>query len=355
MKTLCANTRATKIRNQRVFHTSVNCSARSDGKMKIRRTKKCNERKLDVFLMGGGLKGAYQYGFFKRVYDQYPDIPVNNVYGVSVGAINAVAILLKDMTILDYYWQNESPEELHPFDTIMNHWDTDEGFGRQEYGILNHISMFVTNLSLFHSVNRSPFEDLWNFDLTASERELIRKKLHLIAFDSKNNKMVVISNISNAIEFSSAIIASTNFPGLVKHTNTDKSKENTSSPQSYIDGIFADNASILKYIINSDANHQDSYVQQLLVLNIQQDIDVFSMSGPSVITNMDDTETRMSNHAIIDVYGPNWKKYGIGFWKGQLLSCCASKEEVDMMVSMGMEDAESYLHDQLWISNTRYS
>jgi predicted acylesterase/phospholipase RssA len=99
----------------------------------------------NVYLSGGGMKGAYQYGFFKQVYREYPDFPIKNIYCMSIGSINALPIAVKKMEILSSYWE---PENSSPILKVLNAWPS----------VLDAIS----NKTLFHSMNVDPFNKFYD-------------------------------------------------------------------------------------------------------------------------------------------------------------------------------------------------
>jgi predicted acylesterase/phospholipase RssA len=174
----------------------------------------------NVFLSGGGMKGAYQYGFFKKLYEHYPNFPIKRVYAVSVGALNAIPILLKRTDILDTYWSNK---DIKPLDAISNDWDFVKS---TKYKNLLRAMAYFTHGSLFRSVNISHLEKLLN-TFSSDELNYIRKKLIIISYDSKNQKPV-FSRCTSIRKICEAIKTSTCFPGLYK-------------PESdIIDGIFYD-------------------------------------------------------------------------------------------------------------------
>ena len=82
---------------------------------------------FDVVLSGGGMKGAFQYGFFRRLYELVPDFEIRRMFAVSVGAINAVPILTRRMDVLADHW--ERGDGAMPYDTAVTDWDSVRGEG----------------------------------------------------------------------------------------------------------------------------------------------------------------------------------------------------------------------------------
>jgi hypothetical protein len=292
-------------------------------------------KRTDVLLTGGGLKGAYQYGFFNRLYNRHPTVPIDRVFGASVGAINAPAVLLGRMDLLDEYWQNTSGA--HPFDTIMNSWDSrhhhskytpqnnDNNYHKgsndnnyHRYGIISNIHQIVNEGSIFRSLRREPFEELWRCGLSDDERTLLASKLNIISYDRCFGDTVVFRGYHSAEDFSAAVLASTNHPCLVRIDNT------------FIDGIFADYDTVLAYIRHTSHNN-GAESSNLLILDLQS----YGDTGSFQLTGLYNTH--------VYTFKPDWNRLRR---MNHFLSLCASRSEIDYMVSMGGEDADAFMDIQ---------
>ena len=264
-------------------------------------------KRTDVFLTGGGLKGAYQYGFFKRLYEIYPSAPIDRVFGVSVGAINAPAVILRRMDILDNHWQSESGS--HPFDTIMNSWCSRFPHPSR-YTLLGHAHQMLMERSLFRSLCHHHFEDLWRNGLSDVERNMLSSKMGAVAYDSCFGDTVLLEGFRSAETFSASFVASTNHPVLFPLRGP------------LLDGIFADYSVILAHIKRTA---RPLGTTDLLVLNLHTSD---TSLGPHV------------NTPGTYIYTPDWTRLRGG---GRLLSMCATRFDVDCMVTMGGEDADTFL------------
>ena len=174
----------------------------------------------NVFLSGGGMKGAYQYGFFKELYVRWPDFPIKKVYAVSVGAMNSVPIVTRRMDALDKYWCNQ--DTLHPFDTIADDWEDFNGFTpaikveidgfikwskpAKRFGALFKYG------SMFKRVKREPYETFLK-DIDAEGWHSLKTKLVIISYDKVARKSIYTQS-STIEEIVDSIQASTRFPGL---------------------------------------------------------------------------------------------------------------------------------------------
>jgi hypothetical protein len=162
----------------------------------------------NVILSGGGMKGAYQYGFFKRVYELKPDFKINRIYSVSVGSLNAIPILVNKMHILDKHWDHPT---LLPFDTIVNDWESVTSTNIY-YRNLQRARAFIKHGSIYNSLNIEACASIIE-NLDADEFKEVQKRLIIISFDSINNKMVFDRCWSRKSTVTS-IKHSSLFPGL---------------------------------------------------------------------------------------------------------------------------------------------
>jgi hypothetical protein len=186
----------------------------------------------NVFLSGGGMKGAYQYGFFKELYVRWPDFPIKKVYAVSVGAMNAVPIVTRRMDALDKYWCNE--DMTHPFDTIVDDWEdchdcTNKNKNKNKNSqkcTPNRFRALLKHGSVFKQVKREPYETFLK-DIDADGWDMLRKKLVIISYD-KINKKTMCMPCSTIDEIVESVQASTRFPGLFDTVDA-----------THVDGTFA--------------------------------------------------------------------------------------------------------------------
>jgi hypothetical protein len=165
----------------------------------------------NVFLTGGGMKGAYQYGFFKKLYQRWPDFPIKRVYAVSVGAINALPVVTRKMHLLDEYWCNEKHM---PFDMIANDWDYINNAPTDAAKISLRSKSLMLNGSLFESLNLEPFEKFIDC-LDENQLHDVREKLVIFSHNIKTKRPVVTRCTSKA-KILEGIRTSSMFPHLFK-------------------------------------------------------------------------------------------------------------------------------------------
>ena len=154
------------------------------------------------------MKGSYQYGFFKRLYEVVPDFKINKMYASSVGALNAVPIIIRKPYLLDKHWNRK---EVLPFDTIAVDWDgvTSEN---SQYRNVQRARAFIKNGSIFKALDTRPCYDLMDC-LDDEELKHVENNLLILCFDTKKEK-VVYRKCRNKDEIVEAIRFSTMFPGL---------------------------------------------------------------------------------------------------------------------------------------------
>lgn len=170
------------------------------------------KKPINIILSGGGMKGAYQYGFFKRLYELNPNLKINKIYGVSVGAINSIPIVLKRIDLLDKHW---NATDISPFDTIVKDWDTvcDNVYLKS----IQRMMFFFMYGSLFYSLNSIPFYNIFK-ELSLEEIHIIKTKIIIFSFNYVENK-VVIERLTSPETTIQAIKNSTCFPGLFNIEN----------------------------------------------------------------------------------------------------------------------------------------
>lgn len=162
----------------------------------------------NVILSGGGMKGAYQYGFFKRVYELNPNFEVNKVYAVSVGSLNAIPIIAKKIDMLDKHWNHPT---LMPFDTIATDWESVNS-KHPHYRNIQRARAFLKKGSLYKSLNVDICYDIIN-NLPQETFDQVKKKMVVISYDTKEGRLVFdrIRTVEKAVQ---SIKSSSMFPGL---------------------------------------------------------------------------------------------------------------------------------------------
>lgn len=251
------------------------------------------QAKLDLFLTGGGLKGAYQYGFCKQLYKRCPNISFNNVYGASIGSINSAPILLKHIDVLDWYWQN--PEGLHPAQIML------------------HPRTSFNMPSLYSHINTFHFTKFWN-GLSNKDRDIIKERLSIIAYDNMMKKPVLLQNILNDNDLIDAIKSSSNFPGLF------------SMKTKYLDGCIANQTEVLKQISHSNS-------ADVLIL------DVFN-TGDNHFTMSENKKNKIIS------YSPSCFKDE--YLKEHVVSVYASIEDINILIENGKKDADHFIENYVF-------
>lgn len=166
-----------------------------------------------VILTGGGMKGAYQYGFFKRIYEKQPDFKIDKVYAVSVGALNAVPIITKKMHVLDTHWKNN---DFLPFETIVNEWPSVKSKDFY-YRNVERARAFMQKGSIFKSLDTDKCHKMLS-TLTDKELNTLRSNLVILSFNTSEQK-IVFHRCYDAKSTVNAIQSSSLFPGLF-HVNS---------------------------------------------------------------------------------------------------------------------------------------
>lgn len=161
----------------------------------------------NVFLSGGGLKGAYQYGFFKRLYLVCPNFEINHIYASSVGAVNAAPILVKKVDVLTEFWENS--QNKHPFETFVKDW---YDFKAYPYKLISHAIQFK---AVYKGINREPFDDFWKL-LDFADLYNIRNRLTIITYDTVEKKPIFLTKYHTAKDLFASVAASTRHPYLFK-------------------------------------------------------------------------------------------------------------------------------------------
>jgi hypothetical protein len=271
--------------------------------------------RTDVFLMGGGLKGAYQYGFFKRLYAIHPSAPIDRVFGASVGAVNAPPVVLRRMDVLDEYWSD--PRGSHPFKKIM----------------LPHssVSDILRKRSIYRSIRTNAFESFWS-TLSSLEKRDLSRNLHIISFDPVARVPVIHRSFDTKSGFSSALAASTRFPGLVSAGDA--------ASEDYIDGVFADPKDIVGHIQSTASSSTGRRMSQILVLDITTD-----SNKSARITNPYTLNSSTSTRII--TYRPQAPPSLSSTFcaKFDLLSVCASRRDIDHFIANGADDADDFFRN----------
>jgi len=78
------------------------------------------KKRIHFILPGGGVNGAFQAGFLYRLFkDCYDKIIIDRIDGISVGALNGLAIILEDIEFIKSIWYY-----IEDRDTIFNSHNT---------------------------------------------------------------------------------------------------------------------------------------------------------------------------------------------------------------------------------------
>lgn len=78
------------------------------------------KKRIHFILPGGGVNGAFQAGFLYRLFKDYNDkIIIDRIDGISVGALNGLAIILEDIEFIKSIWYY-----IEHRDTIFNSYNT---------------------------------------------------------------------------------------------------------------------------------------------------------------------------------------------------------------------------------------
>lgn len=164
---------------------------------------------FNVFLSGGGLKGAYQYGFFKELYKIHPTFGVKHVYASSVGALNAGPIVVKRVETLHQFWDNN--EGKHPFETIVKGW--------YDFRIYPYKLVFrmLQHHAVFEGIIDTPFNDFWN-TLDYFDLDVLKNKLTIVAYDSSFKKPVFLNKYKTSKDLYASVAASTRHPYLFRQS-----------------------------------------------------------------------------------------------------------------------------------------
>lgn len=164
---------------------------------------------FNVFLSGGGLKGAYQYGFFRELYRLHPEFSVKHVYASSVGALNAGPILVKRTDLLDQYWENL--EGKHPFETIVKGW---YDYRIYPYKLLLRV---VQHSAVFDGIRESPFSDFWD-SLNSVELRRVKDNLTIVSYDTTFKKPIFLKKFNTPKDLYASVAASTRHPYLFRQS-----------------------------------------------------------------------------------------------------------------------------------------
>lgn len=279
----------------------------------------------NIYLSGGGLKGAYQYGFFKELYRVWPDFPVSRVYAVSVGAINSVPIVTRNMAALDPFWNN--PDGIHPFDLIVEDWPTtedDEEKDKEEKDNkpIKRVKSLFKHGSLFKNLKKKPHEDFLN-QMSEDHWNCVKEKLFIISF-CKKNKETRIMPCTSKHQILDAIVASSRFPGLFEC-----SKEATE-----IDGVFAD----IKALFQKENEKKEKV--KWLCLDIQNDPLNFNFEN--------ENEENKENKEKFTIFRPLITKIP---WYGHVSALLSNRFVLDHLIQNGIDDAQTFYNKSLCDSN----
>eukprot|EP00798_Chlamydomonas_sp_ICE-L_P027552 gene27552-biopygen5865 len=266
-------------------------------------------RQLDSVIVAegqGGLKGSYQYGFFKELYAIRPTVRINRIFGASVGSLNAAPILLRRMDILDMYWRNRDGK--HPFDQIMvPHYNRFLVQGKNSYTLKDNIWRVLRNGSIFTSLRIDEVEKFW-WSLSRADMFALTERLNIVVYDRLMNAPVYcsISNVHPVKRLEELCVylnASTRFPGLVRMRG-----------DRLLDGIFVGREDVKRHI-RATRDHEDD---MLLVLDTCSDL----------LISADDSYCTVT-------FGPR-------VTKSKVMSFCASEMDIDALIDEGERDARRF-------------
>lgn len=157
--------------------------------------------RFNVFLSGGGMKGGYQYGFFKQIYKKCPEFQIEKIFCASVGSLNALPIMTKRLDELKHFWE---PEVKFPIDDIFNPWTC---FGDAH-----------KNRTVFHSMNTKHLEEIFN-GLSPEERYRVYKNITVLAYNKKKKIPHKFKNLFFKKDFLYACNVSSCYPSLIPQIN----------------------------------------------------------------------------------------------------------------------------------------
>ena len=270
----------------------------------------------NIYLSGGGLKGAYQYGFFKELYRVWPDFPVKRVYAVSVGAINSVPIVTRNMAALDPFWNN--PDGIHPFDLIVEDWPMTED---EEDKPIKRVKSLFKHGSLFKNLKKKPHEDFLN-QMSEDNWNCVKEKLFIISF-CKKNKETRIMPCTSKHQILDAIAASSRFPGLFE----------CSEEATEIDGAFADIKALFQK--EKKENERENENEKWLCLDIQNDPLNFNFENEE-------------NKEKFTIFRPLITKIP---WYGHVSALLSNRFVLDHLIQNGIDDAQTFYNKTLCVSD----
>ena len=173
---------------------------------------------INIFLSGGGMKGAYQYGFFKQLYKRNPDIKIEKMYAASVGALNALPILTKKVDYLKQFW-----DDVSPCDNILNKWSS--------------IKELTSNKTFFESFKTDKIY-VFLSSLSEKEKENIKEKLNVITYNRITQKPVVYKGMTEQKDIVQSIVMSCSYPNLVPQIHPYITDGALVSPKTLFEELF---------------------------------------------------------------------------------------------------------------------
>ena len=223
----------------------------------------------NVYLSGGGLKGIYQYSFFKQLYKLKPQFEIKRIYSASVGSLNATPILLKKVSLLEKYWESYDNS---PFENIVEDYYE---YNKNPKKLLSNI---IKHKSVFKGIRESEIKSLWE-SLSEIELSIVRQKLHIITFDYRNIKESIHFNFNSQSDYFAAIKSSSAYPFLFP---IPKNK--------LIDGGIVPFSSIKKYDESNYSNEYNDSSSNWLILDLGNCINTTTSNNtcysPIIFNNM---------------------------------------------------------------------
>lgn len=264
--------------------------------------------KFSVYLSGGGVKGAYQYGFFKRVYAECPEFRIEKMCCSSVGSLNALPIMTRRTEHLAYFWEADGVGKKTPFDKILVPWKPSQ------------VCEAMRAKTVYAGMDTSHIDAFWD---TCDEGELaLLKNVTILSYNRKTGAPVSERCVDKATAIR-AIEATCCFPGLYPPR---------SERPHVIDGYLISN--VLPFLPNSESPWLCLDLTHARVLANEQ----------CSIRNVREAKDAQEGRGCIQVFGPTNRLPAI-------LACVSSidlrRASVQELVRQGEADGERFLYNRL--------
>ncbi len=159
------------------------------------------------------MKGAYQYGFFRKVYASLPDFRIDKIYCASVGSLNAMPIMTRRIDYLTRFWESNK----NPIDEIMVRWRASQ------------IHDALCARTLYSRMDVEKISSFW--DECSEEERATLANVTVMSYDQNTGK-AVLDRCETKEDAIRGITSSCCFPGLYP---PDPQR------QHIIDGLYIDN------------------------------------------------------------------------------------------------------------------